>query len=100
MTIRRATHTFVRKVKYLQNMFRLTYSFAQIVRRHVLTPQIWAMESWVIGEAVGINEEMLRSEIADALESKEVECWKQSAYEVAMARHRGLHSSMLTHMAR
>jgi len=78
----------VKRIKFLQRMFRHAYDLNHIVRQHVLLPQVWAMESLVIGEAAGIPEERIRSEIDAWLAQNEVEKWKQKAIAVGVARER------------
>jgi len=81
-----AIRAFMTKVKRLQHSFKLSYSFMHIVRQRVLLPQVWAMESLVLAERVGICLDQVRKEVDEWLERHEVKRWTQKARDVAIAR--------------
>jgi hypothetical protein len=95
MQIRMAMLRYTKTIKYLQNMFKMSYDLTQIVRKRVLLPQIWAVEALVIAESLGIKQDMIRGEVTKFLESEDLELWRQTAHELALARHQWSFTSVL-----
>merc|ERR1712012_164797 len=84
--VRKAVKEFASKVRFLQRVFRSSYILRVITRTRILLPEVWAAETTLLGQAVGLDEDTLRREIAAHLQLCEIDRWRAEAKSIV--RHR------------
>merc|ERR1712176_691493 len=62
-TIRSAVKAYVTKIKIIQRAFLCSAVIKRIVVKRLIVPQVWAMETRVIGETAEFSEVKLKSEM-------------------------------------
>jgi len=93
--IRRSVKSFLRKVRVLQRAIRCSCRIARVIRTRVLVPQVWALETMLLGRTAGIQEELLEAEVARHLEACGLERWRQEAQRLQRLRVLLIHGAEL-----
>jgi len=91
--MRKTIHSSIMKMRFLQRSFRDCHRHMMIVRKRILRPQVWAVESVILGQAFGIADDVINEEVEFYMGTQDVEFWRKEAKKIENHRCLNLQES-------
>jgi len=84
--IRRSVTTFHRKLRFLQRSIRSTILLFDMIRKKILVPHIWGMETMILGQMAGKSDDKIKADVTEHMEACNLEQWTTEAAHVLETR--------------